>query len=86
MRATLPGVVYHLGNLIASSNATLQAIVAVHRGGAAHPDYAFALTLVCGITAAALVLLALLGPERRDVSMSGEEGPGAAAGITAGSG
>jgi len=72
MRATFPGVVYQLGNLIASSNATLQAILAVHRGGAAHPDYAFALTLVCGITAAALVVLALLGPERRDVSMSGD--------------
>jgi SHS family lactate transporter-like MFS transporter len=69
VRATFPGVVYQLGNLIASSNATLQAILAVHRGGRAHPDYAFALTLVCGLTAVALVLLALLGPERRDVRM-----------------
>jgi SHS family lactate transporter-like MFS transporter len=72
MRATFPGVVYQLGNLIASSNATLQAIVAVHRGGSAHPDYAFALASVCAITAAALVLLALFGPERRGVRMGAE--------------
>ncbi|MGH8143618.1 MAG: MFS transporter [Steroidobacteraceae bacterium] len=69
MRATFPGVVYQLGNLIASSNATLQATLAVHRGGSARPDYAFALALVCGITAVVLLLLALLGPERRGVRM-----------------
>jgi SHS family lactate transporter-like MFS transporter len=72
MRATFPGVVYQLGNLIASSNARLQASLAVHRGGSARPDYAFALALVCGITALALVLLALFGPERRGVRMGVE--------------
>src|SRR6185437_8242986 len=67
IRATFPGVVYQLGNLIASSNATLQATLAINRGGAAHPDYAFALALICGVMAVALVLLTWWGPERRGV-------------------
>jgi len=69
VRATFPGVVYQVGNLIASSNATVEAVVAGHWGSAAHPDYALALALTCGLTAIALVLLAMLGPERRDVHM-----------------
>jgi len=68
MRATFPGVVYQLGNLLASFNATLQASIATAHTSGGHPNYSFALTLVCGLVAAALVLLALLGPERRDVS------------------
>jgi SHS family lactate transporter-like MFS transporter len=67
MRATFPGVVYQLGNLLASFNATLQASVATGHFSHGRPDYAFALTLVCGVVAAALVVLALLGPERRGV-------------------
>ena len=69
IRATFPGVVYQLGNLIASSNATLQAIIAVRVGGAAHPDYALALALVSAITAVAMIVLSLAGPERRDVAL-----------------
>jgi SHS family lactate transporter-like MFS transporter len=67
LRATFPGFVYQLGNLIASYNAPLQTMIAEHRGGAAHPDFAFALSLVCSIVAATLLVLSLLGPERRDV-------------------
>ncbi len=67
IRATFPGVVYQLGNLLASYNATLQASIAVAHGSAAHPDYAFAAALVCGIVAVVLALLALFGPERRNV-------------------
>jgi SHS family lactate transporter-like MFS transporter len=67
IRGTFPGVVYQLGNLLASYNATLQASIAEARTHAGHADYAFALTAVCGVVAVALVLLALLGPERRDV-------------------
>ncbi len=67
LRATFPGVVYQLGNLLASSNLTLQTIIANHHGSETQPDYAFALALVCGIIAPSLALLALLGPERRDV-------------------
>lgn len=66
MRATFPGVVYQLGNLLASFNATLQAGVATAHPSHGRADYAFALTVVCGVVAAALVVLALVGPERRD--------------------
>ncbi len=69
MRGTFPGVVYQLGNLLASANANLQATVAAHVGSSAHPDYAFALELVCGVTAVALLALALAGPERRDARL-----------------
>jgi SHS family lactate transporter-like MFS transporter len=67
MRATFPGVVYQLGNLIASANATLQSWIASAHGPPGHADYSFALTLICGVAAVCLILLALLGPERRDV-------------------
>ncbi|MGA2563192.1 MAG: MFS transporter [Steroidobacteraceae bacterium] len=67
IRATFPGVVYQLGNLLAASNATMQAKIAVHHGSAAHPDYAYALTRVCALVAVVLLLLALFGPERRGV-------------------
>ncbi|MFI4868154.1 MAG: MFS transporter [Steroidobacterales bacterium] len=67
VRATFPGVVYQLGNLLASYNATLQASIATSHGSAAHPDYAFAFTLTVGIVAVLLVVLSLSGPERRDV-------------------
>jgi SHS family lactate transporter-like MFS transporter len=68
-RGTFPGVVYQLGNLIAASNANLQAALARRFGGAAHPDYALALALVCGLTALTLLVLALLGPERRGAAL-----------------
>lgn len=64
VRATFPGVVYQLGNLLASANATFQALIAVHSGSAEHPDYAFALVAVCGVVAVCLAVLVLLGPER----------------------
>jgi MFS transporter, SHS family, lactate transporter len=67
MRATFPGVVYQLGNLLASFNATLQAGIAATHPSGGRADYALALVLVSGVVAVALLLLALLGPERRDV-------------------
>lgn len=67
MRATFPGVVYQLGNLLVSFNATLQAAIATAHPSDGRPDYAFALAVLCAAIATALVLLALLGPERRDV-------------------
>jgi SHS family lactate transporter-like MFS transporter len=67
MRATFPGVVYQLGNLIASKNSVIQADIATAHGGSAHPDYSFALAVVAGTVAALLVVLALAGPEKRDV-------------------
>ncbi|MFI4867373.1 MAG: MFS transporter [Steroidobacterales bacterium] len=67
IRATFPGFVYQLGNLLASYNATLQTTIAEHHGAADHPDFAFAFVVVVGTVAALLVLLSLWGPERRDV-------------------
>lgn len=70
MRATFPGVVYQLGNLMASFNATLEAMVAVRHGSATHPDYAFALFIVCAIVAPTLALLVAVGPERRNIAFA----------------
>lgn len=67
IRATFPGFVYQLGNLIASINAPLQTTIAEQHGTAGHPDFAFALSVVCGVVALCLLVLALAGPERRDV-------------------
>jgi len=67
IRATFPGVVYQLGNLLASFNATLQAWIAATHPSNGHPDYSLALTTVCAVVAVALLLLALVGPERREV-------------------
>lgn len=63
-RGTFPGFTYQVGNLIASINATLQAGIAVHYGN----DYAFALALVAGIVAVAIVILAALGVEANGVA------------------
>jgi len=67
LRATFPGFVYQLGNLIASLNAPLQATIAERHGSSAHPDYVFALIWVVSIVAVCLLVLALVGPERRNV-------------------
>src|ERR1700689_660871 len=67
IRATFPGFVYQLGNLVASYNATLQATLAENHTSAANPDFSFAFVVVVGTVAALLVVLSLLGPERRDV-------------------
>jgi len=71
MRATFPGVVYQLGNLLASFNAPLQAAIAAARPSHGRPDYSLALTTVCGVVAVALLVLALKGPERREVRFTG---------------
>jgi len=79
LRATFPGFVYQLGNLLASYNATLQTTIAESHTSAAHPDFSFAFVVVVGTVAALLVVLALLGPERRDVRFgvqpAGPNGP-----------
>jgi SHS family lactate transporter-like MFS transporter len=67
IRATFPGFVYQLGNLFASYNATLQTTIAENHGGLAHPDFSFAFAVVVGTVALLIVVLSLLGPERRDV-------------------
>jgi MFS transporter, SHS family, lactate transporter len=71
-RATFPGFVYQLGNLIASINGTLQVGIAEHYGG----DYGFALALVAGTVAVVIAILAALGTEARGVVFgAGGSGP-----------
>jgi len=66
IRGTFPGVVYQLGNLVASVNAPLQAALAAHYGG----GFGFSLMLVAGVVAVSLILLMAFGPEARNVSMA----------------
>ncbi len=66
IRATFPGFVYQLGNLLASGNATMQASVAVSHGN----NYSFALALVCGTVAIVIAVLIMFSPERRGVDMT----------------
>lgn len=67
IRATFPGFVYQLGNLLAAVNLNLQvAIAESHRN-----DYGLALAIVVACSAIAITLLAAFGPERHGVSMSG---------------
>jgi SHS family lactate transporter-like MFS transporter len=66
VRATFPGTIYQLGNLIASSNATIQTSIAAREGG----NYAFALASVAACAAIAVATLAALGREARDAKLS----------------
>jgi len=52
-RAVLPGFVYQLGNVIASPNATIQALIAKGNGG----NYGLALAIVAGSVAIIIVVL-----------------------------
>jgi len=61
VRATLPAFVYQIGNFLASYNGPFQAKLAEARGG----DYAYALALVAGVVAVALVIVVRFSPEKR---------------------
>jgi SHS family lactate transporter-like MFS transporter len=62
VRAMFPGLVYQLGNLIASRVSPIQAGLAEGRGG----DYAYALAVVTAITAVVVIVWIWFGPERRE--------------------
>src|SRR6185312_10725453 len=62
IRAMFPGLVYQLGNLIASRVSPFQAGIAEGRGG----DYAYALAVVTAVTAAVIIGWIWFGPERRE--------------------
>lgn len=62
VRAMFPGLVYQLGNLIASRVSPFQAGIAESRGG----DYAYALAVVTLATALVLIAWIWFGPERRE--------------------
>jgi SHS family lactate transporter-like MFS transporter len=66
IRATFPGFVYQLGNLLAASNLNLQVAIAEAHGN----DYGTAMAIVVGTVAIVIALLVALGPERRGVPMS----------------
>ena len=60
-RAVLPGFVYQLGNVIASPNATIQALIARGNGG----NYGLALAIVAGSVAIIIVVLMSFSRETR---------------------
>ena len=60
-RATIPAFVYQAGNFLASYNGPLQAQIAEANGG----NYAFALALVAGVVAVAIIVIIRFSPERR---------------------
>jgi MFS transporter, SHS family, lactate transporter len=66
IRATFPGVVYQLGNLIASRNLPIQVKIAE----AHHNNYGLAMACVIGTVVVVIILLVLWGPERRGVAMA----------------
>ena len=66
VRATLPGFVYQAGNFLASYNGPFQAKIAEADGG----NYSYALALVAGVVAVAIVLAIRFSPEHRGEVMS----------------
>ena len=64
VRGTFPGVVYQLGNFLASSNAWLQGVLAISLG-----SYGWSLAAVCASAAVLLAFFASIGREARDVDM-----------------
>jgi SHS family lactate transporter-like MFS transporter len=61
VRATLPGVVYQIGNFLASFNGPFQAKLAESHG----IDYSYALALVVGVVSICLAIVIRFSPERR---------------------
>jgi MFS transporter, SHS family, lactate transporter len=66
IRATFPGVVYQLGNLIASLNLPIQVAIAEQHG----KNYGLAMALVVGTVAIVITLMVIRGPEQRGVAMA----------------
>jgi SHS family lactate transporter-like MFS transporter len=67
IRATFPGLVYQLGNLLAAVNLNLQVAIAESHGN----NYGLAMAVVIGTVSVVIAALLIFGPERRDVSMTG---------------
>ena len=66
IRATFPGLVYQLGNLLASVNATMQASFAVSNNN----NYGLAMAVVAGTVAVVIAVLILFSRERRGIDMT----------------
>jgi len=65
IRGTFPGLVYQLGNFIASGNATIQSSIGARMGH----NYSWALAGVAGMAAVVIALFVGFGREARDVRM-----------------
>ena len=65
IRATFPGFVYQLGNLLAAVNLNLQVAIAEAHGN----DYGMAMALVVGTVAVVIAVMAVIGREQRGISM-----------------
>lgn len=66
IRATFPGLVYQLGNLLSSVNLYWQTALAERHGN----DYSLALALVAGVVAVVITGMIMLSPERRGIDMT----------------
>jgi len=65
-RGTFPGFVYQLGNFLASTNATIQGVLAAAFGG----DFSYALAGVAVAAAVMIVVFALIGSEAKDADLT----------------
>lgn len=68
VRGTFPGVVYQLGNLIASVNLPMQEMIAKQHDG----DFGFSMALVAGTVSVLIALLIIFGPERRGENLGAD--------------
>ncbi len=68
IRGTFPGLVYQLGNFLASANANIQVYIAHQFDG----DYGLAMAIVIGIVAIAIAVLVSLGREPKGTRMGGD--------------
>ncbi|WP_250472528.1 MFS transporter [Caballeronia sp. GAFFF1] len=66
IRATFPGLVYQLGNLLAAINATMQASIATSHGN----NYGMAMAIVAGTVAVVIAGLIFFSRERRGIDMT----------------
>ncbi|MDR5854719.1 MFS transporter [Caballeronia sp. LZ062] len=66
IRATFPGLVYQLGNLLAAVNATMQASIATSHGN----NYGMAMAIVAGTVAVVIAALIFFSRERRGIDMT----------------
>jgi MFS transporter, SHS family, lactate transporter len=66
IRATFPGFVYQLGNLVASYNLPIQVIIAEQHGN----NYGLAMASVVGTVAVVIALMVVRGPEHRGIAMA----------------
>jgi SHS family lactate transporter-like MFS transporter len=64
-RGTFPGFIYQLGNFLASTNATIQGVLAATYGG----NFSYALAGVAIVSAVAIAFFAAIGREARDADL-----------------